>query len=57
MLKLIETEEQYTSVLSFAYEIMQTDLKKNSQAAYELNILCLLIKEYVSACRKSNLNC
>jgi len=55
MLKPIETEDQYTSVLSFAYEIMQMDLTKNSQAAYELDILCLLIKEYVSSCCQSNL--
>ncbi|PTT03546.1 hypothetical protein DBR11_02015 [Pedobacter sp. HMWF019] len=54
MLKPIETEDQYISVLSFAYEMMQTDLKKNLHAAYEFDILCLLINEYVGSSNNQN---
>jgi|GEM_PF-3340839 len=46
MLKPIETDDQYTSVLSFAYELIQMDLEKNLKAACDLDTLLLLIKEY-----------
>jgi HTH-type transcriptional regulator/antitoxin HigA len=46
MLKLVKTEEEYNDALARAYELMQTDLKEDSAASDEMEVLSLLIKEY-----------
>lgn len=49
MLKPIRNSEQYEAALGRAYELMQHDLKPNSNASDELEVLSLLIKEYERA--------
>src|SRR5690606_2928370 len=46
MLRPIRNNEQYEAALGRAYELMQHDLKPNSKASDELEVLSLLIKEY-----------
>ena len=46
MLRPIRNNEQYEAALGRAYELMQRDLKPNSKASDELEVLSLLIKEY-----------
>ncbi|MGZ3873413.1 MAG: helix-turn-helix domain-containing protein [Mucilaginibacter sp.] len=46
MLKPIKTEEQYTKALAKVYELMQTDVKKDTPESDELEVLSILIKEY-----------
>ena len=46
MLKPIRTNKQYEEALAQAYSLMQKDIKPNSGASDELEILSILIKEY-----------
>jgi len=49
MLKPIKTEDQYDAALARVYELMQTDVKENSTASDELEVLSILVKEYEAA--------
>jgi len=46
MLKPIKTEDQYDQALARIYDLMQTDIKENSNESDELEILIILVKEY-----------
>jgi HTH-type transcriptional regulator/antitoxin HigA len=46
MLKPIKNEQQYEEALERVYELMQLDLKEDSEDADEFQILTLLVKEY-----------
>ena len=46
MLRPIRNNEQYETALERAFELMQGDLKPNSKASDELEVLSLLIKDY-----------
>ena len=46
MLKPIKNNQQYEDALARAYVLMQKDLKPNSKASDELEVLSILIKEY-----------
>lgn len=49
MLRPIRNNDQYETALERAYTLMQQDLKPNSKASDELEVLSLLIKEYEHA--------
>ena len=42
----IKNEIQYETALSRIYDLMQTDIKKESAESDELEVLSLLVKEY-----------
>lgn len=46
MLKPIKNNQQYENALERAYELMQKNIKANSNESDELEILSILIKEY-----------
>ncbi len=46
MLKPIKNNEQYENALARTYALMQKDIKPDSRASDELEILSILIKEY-----------
>jgi len=46
MLKPIKTKKQYHSYLERAYELMQLNLKPNSNESDELELLSILIEQY-----------
>jgi HTH-type transcriptional regulator/antitoxin HigA len=46
MLKPIKTDKEHQSYLSRAYELMQKDIKPNSQESDELEVLSILIEAY-----------
>ena len=48
MIKPIKTEKQYDQALAYIYELMQQKLKTNSEAANELEVYSILVKEYES---------
>jgi HTH-type transcriptional regulator/antitoxin HigA len=48
MLKPIKTEGQYNEALARAYDLMQEDLKENSDKSDELEVLSILIENYES---------
>lgn len=46
MLKPIKTEDQYHKALARVYELMQGEIKENSELSDELEVLSILVKEY-----------
>jgi HTH-type transcriptional regulator/antitoxin HigA len=46
MLKRIETEAEYSDALKRVYELMQTNIKKDSANSDELEILSQLVAKY-----------
>ena len=46
MLRVIKSEEQYEDALERVYEMMQQDIKEDSETADELIILSMLVKKY-----------
>jgi HTH-type transcriptional regulator/antitoxin HigA len=46
MLKPIKNSQQYEDALARAYALMQRDVKPDSKASDELEVLSILIKEY-----------
>lgn len=46
MLKPIKTKEMHETYLARAYELMQMDLKPNTQESDELEVLSILIEAY-----------
>jgi HTH-type transcriptional regulator/antitoxin HigA len=46
MLRLIRTETQYENILARIYELMQLELRPDSEESDELEILSMLVKKY-----------
>jgi HTH-type transcriptional regulator/antitoxin HigA len=46
MLKPIKTEREYQTVLARVYELMQGDVKEDSAASNELEVLSILVNAY-----------
>lgn len=46
MLRPIKNEKHYDEALARVYELMQKDIKPNSKASDELEIISILVKEY-----------
>src|ERR1700749_3968093 len=46
MLRPIKTEDQYNSTLARVYDLMQMDLKENSEESDELEVLSILVETY-----------
>ncbi len=46
MLKPIKNENQYQESLARVYELMQPEIKENSNESDELEVLSILVKEY-----------
>jgi len=46
MLKPIKTEAQYNEALARVYELMQTEVKENTTASDELEVLSILVAMY-----------
>ncbi|MDB5091112.1 MAG: HTH-type transcriptional regulator / antitoxin HigA [Mucilaginibacter sp.] len=49
MLKRIETEAEYDDALKRVYELMQTNIKKDSANLDELEVLSLLVEKFEQA--------
>ncbi|HZY38685.1 MAG TPA: helix-turn-helix domain-containing protein [Mucilaginibacter sp.] len=48
MLKPIKTEDQYNEALARVYDLMQRDIKENSDESDELEVLSILVENYES---------
>lgn len=46
MLKPIKTEDQYEDALARVYELIQKDVKENSDESDELEVLSILVQNY-----------
>jgi HTH-type transcriptional regulator/antitoxin HigA len=48
MLKPIKTEDQYNEALARIYDLLQIDIKENSDESDELEVLSILVENYES---------
>jgi HTH-type transcriptional regulator/antitoxin HigA len=48
MLKPIKTEDQYNEAIARVYDLMQEDIRENSDESDELEVLSILVENYES---------